>query len=736
MVLATRRATLAAMLAALSGMPGVPAGALPVAHAHADAPCALDGLRLTGAMGGRAQAVTARPPYAYMASGSGIEAIDLAHPQAPRRVALGTLMPGAAPARIEDMTLEGPIAVAVTDRGQLRTFDIGSPPAVRQISELELPRGGARRVAVSGDRAYVLGYDAAMVVVDVSDPVRPSEVGTVPLRNQASAMAVADGHAYVAVNRYPDPDLAGLEILDLRARPLPRSVGWLPLADVSPLDIAAGDGRAVVLAQGEVPHLLVWDISDPARLALLGSIDTRLGRAAVDYLYGRSLLVAGSRAYVAQQKYERSLATPASANSADELLVFDIERPDAPVPLGRHEVHAGLAITDMAEAGHLVAIAVGDVLGGGWYGDVDPAAAGGLWLLDPGTLGWPTPIGRYAGLAHADRVLADGGHALVAEAQGIGVAGRSHGTLHAFETGRGAPWPVAGWSGGPIDAMAWIGRTRFVAALGRDADQGPRAALFDVAWLGAPLGPGGYAPLSSSDVVDAAADEHHAYLLSWPLPRDGQAQLHVVDATRGTTPVIVARLDIPAHGGWPGVVALVKDRLAVASPAGMRVVDVSDPLRPSIVGWRPDLGADRLAAGRDVLFAARTDGEDRTVLRIIDRLDALEPRLRAEIVIDRAGSPYPDARRVRAMAWSADRLLVALGGSLRLYDVTAPERPELLQELRIAGSAADIAVAGCQAALAAGDGGLQLFTLGAGVMPSMRERAYLPLAVAGVPAES
>jgi hypothetical protein len=207
-----------------------------------------------------------------------------------------------------------------------------------------------------------------------------------------------------------------------------------------------------------------------------------------------------------------------------------------------------------------------------------------------------------------------------------------------------------------------------------------------------------------------------------------------VVAVGGAAPEQVAMLELPSSYGWPSVMELVGHRLFVSAGSGLFVVDVSNPSLPTVVGSDPALTAHQMAAGRSVLFAAAGGGGSDTILQIIAASDAGQPRILAEAVIDRSSDGLWSAERVQAMTWSDGRLLMGLGSSVRLYDVSVPVRPALLQEIRTSSRIQAMAVAGCQAVLAAGDGGVLLATLTAGVLPTMGERAYLPLATAPRPA--
>jgi hypothetical protein len=494
--------------------------------------------------------------------------------------------------------------------------------------------------------------------------------------------------------------------------------------------VAVQDELAYVLTEAEHPLLVVVDVSDPARAVEVGSLDPVVGRRGLLGTHVRRIAVDGAHAYLSQQVVAWSLATPPGSTAVEELLVLDTTQPREPRAVGRYQVDAGLSVTDMAPMGDRIAITVADTTEGGWYADADPAAAGGLWVLDRGEMGWPTAVGRHSGLAHADHVLAEGAHAYVAQTQRHGPAGRASGTLYALEVDHRTPWPTGEYDWGAVTAMSWVSPTRIVAAVAGDAEHYPRVILIDKSSPPLRLGVAGSAWLASTDVVDSAAADGHAYLLSWPLPGSDAARVHVLEVSSGPVPITVATVDLPARYGLPGVLALVSNSLYVGSQMGLHVVDVAEPRRPRIAGSVPGLAVDRLAAGRGVVYAAHGGGAVEASIAVVDATDPDRPTVLADVAIDRPGMPpRPEARSATAMTWDADRLLIAFDdGTVCLYDATLPIAPVLLAGLQLSSRAKDIAVDGCRAVLAAGDGGVLLLALDGGVLPTMRERAFLPAA--------
>ena len=95
-----------------------------------------------------------------------------------------------------------------------------SPALAQDCPELvgQLPFGPASAVAVSGGRAY-LASGAGLLVLDVSSPGAPVELGGVALPDEVQGVAAAGAYAYVA------DSWAGLRVVDVSDPAAPVEVG-------------------------------------------------------------------------------------------------------------------------------------------------------------------------------------------------------------------------------------------------------------------------------------------------------------------------------------------------------------------------------------------------------------------------------------------------------------------------------------------------------------------------------
>ena len=119
-------------------------------------------------------------------------------------------------------------------------------------------------VAQQGAYAYI-GVGPRLVILDVTDPTRPVEVGkTAPISELAKCVAVASGYAYVG-------DGGGLQLMDVSDRADPAKVGFYD-APASVSDVAVLGSLAYVAAT--TSGLRVVNILNPRQPSEVGFYDT------------------------------------------------------------------------------------------------------------------------------------------------------------------------------------------------------------------------------------------------------------------------------------------------------------------------------------------------------------------------------------------------------------------------------------------------------------------------------
>lgn len=206
------------------------------------------------------------------------------------------------------------------------------------LGELAVAGRGAAAVQVVGNRAYVAdqGTDdgvrvlnRAFRILEVSDPARPAQLGSLPLPGQIEAVQVAGNLAYLADGgRYNSVGTflgGGLRVVDVSDPSNPVMFGGLTT------EIGANDVQVV----GNLAYLADWeglrvlDVSNPASPVPVGQLNMPEGTTC--------LRVVGNHAYV--------------GNWHAGFAVLDVSNPASPVRLGGVDVNSGAS--EIFVAGHL-----------------------------------------------------------------------------------------------------------------------------------------------------------------------------------------------------------------------------------------------------------------------------------------------------------------------------------------------------------------------------------------------
>ena len=356
---------------------------------------------------GTAHDVALGPGRAYVADGAGgLRIVDIADPRTP--VEIGAWTP--ADADVLSVVLDGAVVFVADRKRGLLALDVASPGEPVLLSEMPLP-DVANGLALTGRRLYAAAGASGLQIIDVRDPLRPRVIGGRGLNGNSGYffdVAVEGDRAYVAdllnglvvidVGRPESPALAGgadlpgvtasvaidagiavaggdhgVSVLEPSAGGGLVPTGGLPTT-APVLGIAASEGRAFAAAGTE--GLLVIDLSDTRRPAVVATGDTPGEAQAIALAPGRAFVADGSRG----------------------LTIFDLANPAAPAPLGSLDTQGtsrGLAV-----AGSLVYVA-------------DDFR--GLLVVDAAVPSAPALLGRLDTPGRASGVAVSGGYAYVAD---------------------------------------------------------------------------------------------------------------------------------------------------------------------------------------------------------------------------------------------------------------------------------------------------------------------------------
>jgi hypothetical protein len=249
------------------------------------------------------------PGYAFMSSNAhGVVIWDVANPAAPLRVS--NMLDGA---NVHTIFLVGTTLYLAASQGGfsgLVMFDVGNPLAPRMLGTLEQPantnylhdlfieaEGGV------GTRAYLNYWDAGLLVVDVSDPTRPRELGRYAdymRRTSHSSWVTTIGGRKICVTGDEDFD-AHARVLDVTD---PANIQLLSEWQLRPAVSIHN-----IMAQGErffVAHyqdgVRVLDLSDPRlprQIAHYNTWDSATAGGASFFDGACGIDVVGDRIYVA-----------------------------------------------------------------------------------------------------------------------------------------------------------------------------------------------------------------------------------------------------------------------------------------------------------------------------------------------------------------------------------------------------------------------------------------------------
>jgi len=271
---------------------------------------------------GYAADVTVSEQYAYVADNStGVPVIDVSNPNSPQVVQTVGVT-----ANARGVVASGQNVFVWDDVG-LSVVDASDPLTAHVVGFVAIPSTFVSGdFAVSGNYAYVPGYDDSLFVVDVSNPQMPKIDHTLDLPQGCRAIAL-DGENAALI----DQSGHSFSWLDLSTPGQPAVVGSIALPDQSTAVTVVGHYAYVAMRRG----VLVIDGLQPTAPVIVGS-------AALSYSV-TEVLVHGNHAY-------------ASAWSSG-VFVIDITDPATPVPLGYVQTRNAQAV---AISGDQVVVADGN----------------------------------------------------------------------------------------------------------------------------------------------------------------------------------------------------------------------------------------------------------------------------------------------------------------------------------------------------------------------------------------
>jgi uncharacterized protein (TIGR03437 family) len=571
---------------------------------------------------------------------------------------------------------------AVAAQGKYAYVGVGQRLIVLDVSDPATPLevGGSapfadfvRDMAVSGTLAYVAAGGAGLHVLDVSDPTSPTEIGSVQLRGYAEGVAVSGTMVCLADGPY------GLRVMDASNPRNPTEIGSAFTRNYA-FKVAMAGRYAYVAAAGA--GLLIADLTNPAKPSEVATLATP------GYAYG--LAVSGNTVYV--------------AGGWEGLEIVDVATQAAPSLLGQYQTAGWAMGVTVSGTQAYVAAALGGLLLVDVSDPALPAAVGGLAVAGgdaagvavAGTIAYvadrnwgleavdlsapanPVQVGFYGPLGYADGITVAGNYAYVAAGPyGLRIVDISN---------PGRPLQV-----GAYDTQSYAAR---VAVAGRYAYVGTQ--------LGSQQG------LYVLDVSDPTHATQAAFLSSSHTTRGmtlaggivyiaDEAGLWLVDVSNPAAPKQLSFLQIQTSNGQSTAVGVaVSGNVAyVAVDQGLLTVDVSNPSAPAVIGqlqW-PNAFAQDIVIAQGLAFVA-----DCGALTVTDVSNPRAPVWLAS---------YPASGFAESLAVAGDQAFVANGGAgLSVIGVSNPGSPVLAWSYRTPGYAESVFVQADYAFVADSSGGL------------------------------
>lgn len=214
---------------------------------------------------GPGQAVGATDGSVVAGIGSVARIVDVADPVRPLVVSDLVL-----PAAVSEVAFVDRYALLADLGGRLHVVDVLDPREPTVVAEIELP-GSCRRMAVSGTTAIAALGRQGLAVVDLRDPAAPELLAELQLADVVNDVVVRGSRAYVATTAYLQGSTMGsLTILDISDPSTPIEIGSATTEDAASAVEVKGPHAFVARWQA---GLTVLDISDEKQPRPVGSLD-------------------------------------------------------------------------------------------------------------------------------------------------------------------------------------------------------------------------------------------------------------------------------------------------------------------------------------------------------------------------------------------------------------------------------------------------------------------------------
>ncbi len=475
---------------------------------------------------------------------TGIEVIDFSAP-VPNVVNIGANFGGSRRAVIRDHILY----VADWFSG-LHLYDITEPASPRHLAAYHT-QGSAKGVLVRGNYAFVADDDHGVQIIDVSNPKQLRKISEVATPGLAYTMKLDGDYLYLADHR------GGFHIISVADIAHPAIIGSVPTAGKA-WAVEVVNGLAYVAADNA--GLLVFDVSNPQQPRQIAAYD--LGGAAED------VVIRDHLAYV--------------ASFDNGLYIFDITQPAQPREIGHLTTPgnargieldgniayvadwvSGVQVVDIANPAQPALIGAYDTIGWSWGVRVQDHYAyvldwwGGIAVLDVSDPAAPALAGAYHTRGLTRDVTVKNSYAYVAD-------GKNGLQIFDVKNPQNPIWMTGVDMAGDAKSV-WLENNTAYLATGEGG-----LVVVDV---GNPFEPRQLKQYAlHADLVRAQGNLVYA--------ADQQHGVAIVDTVTGQqTSWYAAEI----NDMWPAD----NSRLLLATPAGVEIINVSDPSHPRLIRRLP-----------------------------------------------------------------------------------------------------------------------------------------------------
>lgn len=186
------------------------------------------------------------------------------------------------------VALQGSAAYVSGGKSGLHTLDVSNPAKVTETDWFKAQNGYANRFVIANGKGYLslhLHAENPLVIFDLADPLHPARLGGVATDDRVFNMAfrslcLSGDYAYI-------PAEHAIAAVDIRDPANPHVVGSIPMDN--PIN---GDARGTLLVTTNSYQLQLTDMSDPAAIRQVGSLEKHSTGEAVRFISDSLLLTA------------------------------------------------------------------------------------------------------------------------------------------------------------------------------------------------------------------------------------------------------------------------------------------------------------------------------------------------------------------------------------------------------------------------------------------------------------